>query len=140
MATTIAPAPAAPKAPAKLAAVKPQTLDLTATGSFRVETAKDTAVRCGPHGSPRTIKYTVTIKSKPELVDARGFIIDWRDIFKAVAHHYRFVNVFPSCEAFAGEICAIVAGLLDERCVSIMVDVTIEGLPAHMTACWVADQ
>lgn len=136
MATTVAPTAPAPRV---LPPVKAQTLDLTANGSFRVQTAKDTSVRCGPHGSPRTIQYTVTIKSRPELVDERGFIIDWRDIFKAVAHHYRFVNVFPSCEAFAGEICAIVAGLLDSRCVSITVDVTIKGLPAHMTASWTAE-
>ena len=116
--------------------IKPQTLDLTANGSFRVQSAKDTSVRCGPHGMPRTIKYTVTIESRPDLLDARGFIIDWRDIFKAVAEHYRFVNVFPSCESFAAEICGIVAGLLNNRCASILVDVGIEGLPAHMTARW----
>lgn len=116
--------------------IVPQSLDLTANGSFRVLSAKDTTVRCGPHGMPRTIKYTVTINSRPDLLDERGFIIDWRDIFKQVAEYYRFVNVFPSCESFASEICGIVADLLHERCASITVDVGIEGLPAHMTARW----
>lgn len=116
--------------------VVPQTLDLTASGSFRVLSAKDTSVRCGPHGMPRTIKYTVTIASRPDQLDERGFIIDWRDIFKAVAKHYRFVQQFPSCESFASQICSIVAKLINNRCSSITVDVGIAGLPAHMTAVW----
>lgn len=114
----------------------PQTLDLTASGSFRVLSAKDTAVRCGPHGTARTIQYQVTIKSRPAMVDERGFIIDWRDIFKVVARKYKYVKTFPSCESFAGEICGLVADLLNDRCDSITVNVGIDGLPANMTATW----
>lgn len=117
----------------------PQVLKLTFNGSFRVLSARDTSVRCGPHKMPRTIKYTTVIGSRPDLLDHRSFIIDWRDISKAVAYHYRYVNQFPSCETFSSEILGIIETLLEGRCVSISVDVSIEGLPAHMTADWVAD-
>lgn len=116
----------------------PQTLDLTYHGSFRVLRSHDTALRCGPHGTPRTIQYDVDIKSRPELVDERGFIIDWRDISKAVAAKYASVTHFPSCERFAMEICEQVGDLLGSRCVSIEVKVGINGLPANMTAAWAA--
>lgn len=111
-------------------------LSLTAKGSFRVLSAKDVQTRCGPIGMPRLIQYTVVIGSRTDMLDERKFIIDWRDIFKSVAHHYKYVNKFPSCETFADEICDIVNGLLDGRCLTISVDVGIEGLPAHMTAEW----
>lgn len=111
-------------------------MKLTFNGSFRVLGARETTLRCGPHKMPRLIQYTTTISSKPELLDERGFIIDWRDISSAVAHHYRFVNKFPSCEKFSSEICDIVAKLLDGRCSSIDVEVSIKGLPARMNTTY----
>lgn len=117
--------------------VIPQTMALTANGSFRVLKAHSTKFRCGPHKMARTIKYTVVVKSRPDLLDGRGFIIDWQDIFQEVAKRFRSVNEFPPCELFAQEICGITCGLLGERFTSVSVDVGIEGLPAHMTAEYV---
>lgn len=114
--------------------IKPQTLYLTANGSFRVLSAKHTTVRCGPHKMMRTIQYTVKIGSRPDLLDNRGFIIDWQDIFQAVAKRFRYVTQFPSCETFAQEILVLVFHMLESRCTSLSVDVGINGLPAHMSA------
>jgi hypothetical protein len=114
--------------------IVPQQLYLTANGSFRVLGAHTTKFRCGPHKMIRTINYTVKIGSEPKLLDERGFIIDWQDIFQAVAKKFRYVGDFPSCETFAAEILALVYGMLGSRCTSLTVDVGINGLPAHMTA------
>ena len=119
--------------------IKPQVMYLTANGSFRVLSAKHTAVRCGPHKMMRTIQYTVKIGSRPDLLDHRGFIIDWQDIFQAVAKRFRYVGEFPSCETFAQEILILVFHMLEDRCTSLTVDVGINGLPAHMTAEYKAD-
>lgn len=116
------------------AKIQPQALYLTATGSFRVLGAKHTNFRCGPHKMIRTINYTAKIGSRPDLLDERGFIIDWQDIFQAVAKRFRYVGQFPSCETFASEILALVFSMLGSRCTSLTVDVGINGLPAHMTA------
>ena len=112
----------------------PQQMYLTANGSFRVLSARKTQFRCGPHKMIRTINYTVKIGSRPELLDERGFIIDWQDIFQAVAKKFKYVDNFPSCEKFAAEILALVFSMLGSRCTSLTVDVGINGLPAHMTA------
>lgn len=120
-------------------AIKPQSLYLTANGSFRVLSAKHTDVRCGPHHTMRTIQYTVKIGSRPDLLDHRGFIIDWQEIFLTVAKRFRYVSEFPSCETFAQEILVLVFGMLEDRCTSITVDVGINGLPAHMTAEYKAE-
>ena len=114
--------------------IEPQQLYLTANGSFRVLGARKTQFRCGPHKMIRTINYTVKIGSEPKLLDDRGFIIDWQDIFQAVAKRFRYVDNFPSCEKFAAEILALVYSMLGSRCTSLTVDVGINGLPAHMTA------
>jgi hypothetical protein len=118
--------------------ITPQKLNLNLHGSFRVLHAHDTSLRCGPHGTPHTIQYDVAIGSRPDLVDERGFIIDWRDISRAVAKRYASVTHFPSCELFATEICQQVGEMLAGRCVSIEVKVGINGLPANMTAAWQA--
>jgi hypothetical protein len=118
--------------------IVPQTLNLNTHGSFKVLSAHDTALRCGPHGTPRTIQYDIEIQSRPDLVDDRGFIIDWRDISREVAKKYKSVGEFPSCEKFALEICELVAGMLPARCTSILVRIGINGLPANMTAQWQA--
>ena len=120
------------------AKVIPQTMYLTANGSFRVLRARHTQFRCGPHKFVRTIQYTVKIGSRPDLLDGRGFIIDWQDIFQAVAKKFRYVDEFPSCETFAAEILALVHDMLVDRCTTISVDVGINGLPAHMTAEYTA--
>lgn len=120
--------------------VVPQAMYLTANGSFRVLGAHHTDFRCGPHKISRTIKYTVKIGSRPDLLDSRGFIIDWQDIFQAVAKKFRYVGQFPSCETFAEEILSLVYGMLGDRCTSLDVDVGIDGLPAHMTATYTPPQ
>lgn len=118
--------------------ITPQNLTLNLDGSFRVLRAHDTALRCGPHGTPRTMQYHVTITSRPDMLDDHGFIVDWRDISRKVAMKYASVNSFPSCERFASEICELVHEALDGRCVGIEVKVSINGLPANMSAQWVA--
>lgn len=119
-----------------VAGVKPQLLQLNMTGSFRVLSSHNTSLRCGPKGVQRTIKYAMTINSSPDETDDRGFIIDWRDVSKAIAKKYRYPSVFPSCERIAQEIVALTEQMMGGRCSSISARVTISGLPANMVASW----
>lgn len=129
-------APRHPRANAALTNIAPQKLNLHLTSNFHVAHEDDASLRCGPLGSSRTIQYEVDVRSQPSQVDDRGFIVDWRDISRAVAERWHSVSHFPSCESFAQEICDLVYGLVDGRCNSIHVKVTIDGLPAYMTAEW----
>ena len=119
--------------------VVPQVLQITADGTFRVRRAGSVAFRCGPKHSSREVSYKVVIRSRPDLLDGRGFIIDWQDILREVGAHFDTVKDYPPCEGFATEICGLVANMLNNRCVSITVDVGAPGLPAAMRAEYIPD-